>query len=219
MKSCPACLSTYSDDSLNYCLLDRTPLEGNGSMLQDSSEVSTLARRSPDELKRYLDVLNTYTTTKEFMSGNAQTRREKMLRHSLELVKSEVSNEDAVFEIVNQALDAELFDLAKDAMRAFSPDSNMSLCSAVTKLFEADNWPYLNEEFAGYCAERTIGTTECRCFAYFGDHQPDNRSEALANLGLYFLGKGEETRAFSLWKLADEPRDIDQAIADFSSSS
>jgi hypothetical protein len=109
-----------------------------------------------------------------------------MLRHSIELVKSEASNEDAVSEIVNQALDAGLFDLAKDATKAFSPDSNMSLCSAVSKLFEAGNWPNLSEEFAGYCAERIIGTKECRYIVCFSDHQPDYRSEALANRVILF---------------------------------
>lgn len=59
MKSCPTCLSTYSDESLNYCLLDRSLLRAGGleSTMVDPTEVPTVVRQNLSLTKEYVEMV------------------------------------------------------------------------------------------------------------------------------------------------------------------
>lgn len=143
------------------------------------------------------------------------TRKEAVLRRSLELARSTRNNEEPISDIVEKALDAGLFDLAYEALQSFGPKSNHLMCWTIRKAFEPEYWSRIPPSVPAYCEKRLRAATECRAGMYMGHHQPDNRSDALANLGLFFLAQRDASKAFDLWSLADEPLDIDVAISNF----
>ena len=152
--------------------------------------------------------------TRSKKTAETPSRKEALLRKSLDLAEGERNNEGAIAEIVDKAIDGGLYGLAMEAMRAFSPDANHSLCWAIEYAFDLKNWRFFDEDFSDYCEQRLFKATECRAGMYMGGHQPDVRSCALGKLGLFYFLRGDEERAFTLWETATEVRDIDEIIAD-----
>lgn len=142
------------------------------------------------------------------------SKKEQLLRRSLDFVKGEPDNEDAVFKVFDSAIDSGNDELAKDAIRCYSSDSNYYLCLSIGRIFELDHWSSLDQEFVQYCEKRLLAAEKCHPGMYMGDHQPELRSEALGNMGLYWLLRGDQEHAFELWERADDAYEIDEAIAE-----
>lgn len=142
------------------------------------------------------------------------SKKEQLLRRSLEFVKGEPDNEDAVFKVFDSAMDSGNDELAKEAIRCYSSDSNYYLCLSIGRIFELEHWPSLDQEFVQYCEKRLLAAEKCNPGMYMGDHQPELRSEALGNMGLYWLLRGDQEHAFELWERADDAYEIDEAIAE-----
>jgi hypothetical protein len=146
------------------------------------------------------------------------SRKEQLLRQSLDLVRGENGNESAVREVIEKALESRLYQLAFEAMQAFGPDSAFDLCVCVTDIFEIKYWRFIPSalpiSLSEYCEKRVLATTECRSGFGFGDHFTDQRSRALGYLGRYRFFKGNIPRALELWDAADDPIDVDEIIGE-----
>jgi hypothetical protein len=142
------------------------------------------------------------------------SRKEKMLRHSLELAQSEHQNEEALYTVFDKALDARLYALAEEAIRNFSRrhEADSWICLAVYVMFrEWRTWEDVTGAFAGHCARRVL---EARGEISLTDEagvKVQDRSRALAYLGLYYLRWGDHAMAEQLWTAASR-YDVDRAI-------
>lgn len=206
MKRCPKCQSTYTDDSLNYCLIDGSSLvdpEGKS----DRSDVTELLTRVREPFKHL-------TADSEPYEDRQPSRKEVLLRRSLDLVRGEADNGDAIVKIVRKALGQDLYGLVIEAVHTMSRESESPVNDAVEDIFEPKHWRNLPEDFAIYCSQRVLNSsTAGGAFFYFGDHPPEARSTALGYLGLYFLSRGDERRAHELWGAAGDRYLVDAAIS------
>jgi len=209
MKECPTCNSTYTDESFNYCLVDGSQLipPKDNSEASIATEVFTIVRRPFESLAGEGSDHKT----------KPQSRKETLLRKSLDLVRSEADNGDAIVKIIRKALPEQLYDLAVEAMHAMSKGSDSSdpACDAVEVMFAPKHWNHISEDFADYCARRVLqSAASSGAFIYFGDHPPEARSSALGYLGLYFLSRGNEVRSRELWSAARDRHLVDTAISE-----
>jgi hypothetical protein len=144
----------------------------------------------------------------------ASALKERLLRGSLEMVRGRPGNEDVCREVVEQALEARLFEVAREAVRTFSDDAGFHLCVSISKLLEPMRyWAHLDEPFVRYCEERALGAAECRSAIGWGGHYCDQRSRALGFLGRFRFFTGRADRALDLWDGAGDARDVDEVIA------
>lgn len=155
-----------------------------------------------------------YERLGEKKAERSNPTKESLLRRSLDLVQGQKANEEAVREIVEKSLDAGLIRLAKEALRAFSSDAGFHMYVSIQSLFsEPGYWNQLEADFVAYCESRVLAGKMERSGMYIGDHAPDQRSEALGELGKYQFFTGNPRRAFELWAAAGDARDVDEVIA------
>jgi hypothetical protein len=140
--------------------------------------------------------------------------KERLLRGSLEMIRGKADNEGVCREVVEQALEAKLFEVAREAIRTFSDDSAFDLCVSISEYLEPMRyWAHADESFIRYCEERVLGAAECRSAIGWGDHFCDQRSRALGILGRFRFFAGRADRALDLWEEAGDAQDVDEVIA------
>lgn len=139
--------------------------------------------------------------------------KEKLLRKSIEIIDGEPDNEGACREVIEQALEAGLFEVAFGAVRVFSKDSGFDMCVSVSGIFkDMAHWEYMTDEFVGLCEKRVLGAKECRSGFGFNNHFCDQRSTALGWIGKYYFFNGKVSKAMELWASAADKQDVDEVI-------
>jgi hypothetical protein len=145
--------------------------------------------------------------------SSPSTAREQLLRRSLEIASGQPNNGSAVREIVDKAAEAGMYQLAMEAVTAFSSDASWDFYIAIQSLLRKPHvWRHLSQQFIGYCEERTLGGVYTRSSVGFNNHFADERSVALGRLGQYQFFMGRPERSIDLWSRADDPYDIDEVI-------
>lgn len=143
-------------------------------------------------------------------------KREIVLRRSLELARGQSGNGRAIYNIVDKSLDAWLVELAMEALASLSTgseDDDWWFCFAVCSVFQKPrHWRRLTTDFADFASSRVLNASEQPSNVIVDGHTPDQRSEALGYLGMYFLALGDQDRAISLLEAADDARDVDESI-------
>ena len=61
-------------------------------------------------------------------------------------------------------------ELAKEAIRCYSSDSNYYVCLSNGRIFELEHRPSLDQEFVQYCEKRLLVAEKCNPGMYMGDH-------------------------------------------------
>ncbi len=148
-----------------------------------------------------------WTTTEPKQTNSL---KERLLLGSLDLIKAEPDNEEACREIVEQALEAGLFDIAFEAVRTFSKKSRYDFFASITDIFEEMSyWKHCSGEFVDYCEQRVLQLS-------VGDDYYDQRarSRSLGYLGRYRFFTGRAESAISLWDSADDRETVDEVIAE-----
>ncbi len=141
--------------------------------------------------------------------------KEQLLRQSLEMVTDYAGNEDVCRKVLEQALDAHLFDIAFEALRTFSPDSAFDLCISIGKLYgEMKYWRHITPSLTAYCEDRVLKARECRSGLGWGGHFCDQRSRALGLLGRYRFFTGDPASALRLWDAATDRQDVEEVLAE-----
>ncbi|MBX9685417.1 MAG: hypothetical protein K2X27_01870 [Candidatus Obscuribacterales bacterium] len=142
------------------------------------------------------------------------SNKELLLRQSLELIKGTSGNEQAVREIIENALEQRLYNIAFEAVEAFGSDSSFDMCVCIGDIFELKYWKYIPKTLLSYCERRVINSGECRSGLGFANHFADQRSRALGTLGRYNFFNGKIERALELWDAADDQIDVDDIIGE-----
>ncbi len=151
----------------------------------------------------------------DFVSESKNPTKERLLKKSLELLKGVSGNETACREVFETALKFHLYEIAYEALQAFSPDSDFHLCVSISKVFEEMNlWRHIPITVVDYTKKRVLKSADCHSGMWFGDFRPEQRSKALGNLGRYYFFNNQPSEAFKLWDIANERRNVDEIIGE-----